>query len=35
MGGKSENKANYFGKLEGLLNTYNTVFIVKVDNVSS
>ncbi|KAK2679710.1 50S ribosomal protein L10, insertion domain superfamily [Fusarium oxysporum f. sp. vasinfectum] len=35
MGGKSENKANYFDKLKGLLEAYNSIFIVEVDNVSS
>ncbi|KAI9794180.1 MAG: ribosomal protein P0 (A0) (L10E) [Peltula sp. TS41687] len=35
MGGKSENKAAYFDKLEGLLKEYKSIFIVTVDNVSS
>jgi len=35
MGGKTANKAAYFGKLKGLLEEYNSVFIVTVDNVSS
>ncbi|KAK3394695.1 60S acidic ribosomal protein P0 [Podospora didyma] len=35
MGGKSENKAGYFDKLKGLLQEYNSIFIVSVDNVSS
>lgn len=35
MGGKSANKAGYFDKLKGLLQEYNSVFIVSVDNVSS
>ncbi|KAE8441618.1 hypothetical protein EG329_004627 [Mollisiaceae sp. DMI_Dod_QoI] len=35
MGGKSENKAGYFDKLKGLLEEYNSIFIVTVDNVSS
>lgn len=35
MGGKTVNKANYFGKLKVLLETYNSIFIVTVDNVSS
>ncbi|KAI1021755.1 hypothetical protein LB505_009041 [Fusarium chuoi] len=35
MGGKSENKANYFDKLKGLLEAYTSIFIVEVDNVSS
>ena len=35
MGGKSANKAGYFDKLKGLLQDYNSVFIVSVDNVSS
>jgi len=36
MGGsRSENKAGYFQKLEGLLSDYKSIFIVTVDNVSS
>lgn len=35
MGGKSANKAGYFDKLKGLLEEYNSVIIVSVDNVSS
>ncbi|KAI6250527.1 60S acidic ribosomal protein P0 [Erysiphe necator] len=36
MGGnRSENKANYFDKLKGLLEEYKSIFIVGVDNVSS
>jgi large subunit ribosomal protein LP0 len=35
MGGKKENKAVYFEKLEGLLKEYKSIFIVTVDNVSS
>lgn len=35
MGGKTGNKAGYFDKLKGLLETYASVFIVTVDNVSS
>jgi large subunit ribosomal protein LP0 len=35
MGGKKENKAAYFGKLENLLKEYKSIFIVTVDNVSS
>ncbi len=35
MGGKTANKANYFGKLKGLLEDYKSIFIVGVDNVSS
>ena len=35
MGGKSANKAGYFDKLKGLLEEYNSIFIVQVDNVSS
>lgn len=36
MGGnRSENKANYFEKLKGLLEEYKSIFIVGVDNVSS
>ncbi|KAF7128212.1 hypothetical protein CNMCM5793_002754 [Aspergillus hiratsukae] len=35
MGGKSASKAAYFDKLKALLDEYNTVFIVGVDNVSS
>ncbi|GIK02388.1 ribosomal protein P0 [Aspergillus viridinutans] len=35
MGGKSATKAAYFDKLKSLLDEYNTVFIVGVDNVSS
>ncbi|KAI9727935.1 MAG: ribosomal protein P0 (A0) (L10E) [Chrysothrix sp. TS-e1954] len=34
-GGKSENKAVYFEKLKALLEEYNSVFVVTVDNVSS
>lgn len=35
MGGKSANKAGYFDKLKGLLEDYQSIFIVSVDNVSS
>jgi len=35
MGGRTANKAGYFDKLKGLLETYNSIFIVTVDNVSS
>jgi len=35
MGGKAENKAQYFDKLKGLLDEYQSIFIVTVDNVSS
>ncbi|MCJ1378250.1 ribosomal protein P0 (A0) (L10E) [Xylographa soralifera] len=35
MGGRSANKAGYFDKLKGLLEEYNSIFIVTVDNVSS
>ncbi|KAG9246593.1 ribosomal protein P0 [Calycina marina] len=35
MGGRSANKAGYFDKLKGLLEEYNSIFIVGVDNVSS
>ena len=35
MGGKSENKAAYFDKLENLLKEFKSIFIVTVDNVSS
>lgn len=35
MGGKKENKAVYFEKLEALLKEYKSIFIVTVDNVSS
>jgi len=35
MGGKTANKANYFDKLKGLLEEYNSIFIVTVDNVAS
>jgi len=35
MGGKAENKAGYFEKLKGLLEEFNSIFIVTVDNVSS
>ena len=35
MGGKSSNKAAYFDKLKDLLDTYKSIFIVTVDNVSS
>lgn len=34
MGG-SKNKSGYFDKLKGLLEEYNSVFIVEIDNVSS
>jgi len=35
MGGRSANKAAYFDKLKGLLEEYQSIFIVTVDNVSS
>jgi len=35
MGGKSATKAGYFDKLKALLETYKSIFIVTVDNVSS
>lgn len=35
MGGKTGNKAGYFDKLKTLLETYRSIFIVSVDNVSS
>jgi len=35
MGGKTATKAGYFDKLKGLLETYKSIFIVTVDNVSS
>lgn len=35
MGGKTSNKLVYFDKLKGLLDKYNSIFIVTVDNVSS
>jgi len=35
MGGKSATKAVYFDKLKSLLETYKSIFIVTVDNVSS
>lgn len=35
MGGKTSNKAGYFDKLKGLLEEYQSVFIVEIDNVSS
>lgn len=35
MGGKTANKAGYFDKLKGLLEEFNSVFIVSIDNVSS
>ncbi|KAH7170645.1 ribosomal protein L10-domain-containing protein [Dactylonectria macrodidyma] len=35
MGGKTANKAGYFDKLKGLLEEYNSIFIVEIDNVSS
>ncbi|EZF25360.1 60S acidic ribosomal protein P0 [Trichophyton rubrum D6] len=35
MGGKSEAKAAYFDKLKSLLDEYQSIFIVNVDNVSS
>lgn len=34
MGGKT-NKSGYFDKLKGLLEEYNSIFIVEIDNVSS
>jgi len=34
-GSRSGNKAGYFEKLKGLLEEYNSIFIVGVDNVSS
>ncbi|KAF8456289.1 60S acidic ribosomal protein P0 [Terfezia claveryi] len=35
MGGKNDNKAAYFDKLKGLLEEYDSIFIVTVDNVAS
>lgn len=35
MGGKTANKAAYFDKLKGLMETYQSIFVVTVDNVSS
>jgi large subunit ribosomal protein LP0 len=35
MGGKTANKAGYFDKLKNLLETYKSIFIVLIDNVSS
>jgi large subunit ribosomal protein LP0 len=35
MGGKSQTKAAYFDKLKTLLETYKSIFVVSVDNVSS
>jgi len=35
MGGKNANKAAYFDKLKVLLETYKSIFVVTVDNVSS
>jgi len=35
MGGRSANKAGYFDKLKGLLEEFQSIFIVTVDNVSS
>jgi len=35
MGGKNASKSAYFDKLKMLLETYNSIFIVTVDNVSS
>lgn len=35
MGGKTSNKAGYFDKLKGLLDSHKSIFIVTVDNVSS
>jgi len=35
MGGKNNTKAAYFDKLKTLLETYKSIFIVTVDNVSS
>lgn len=34
MGG-NKNKSDYFDKLKGLLESYKSVFVVTVDNVSS
>ncbi|POR38248.1 60S acidic ribosomal protein P0 [Tolypocladium paradoxum] len=35
MGGKTANKAGYFDKLKGLLEEYQSIFIVTIDNVAS
>ena len=35
MGGKNQNKSAYFDKLSSLLESYQSIFIVTVDNVSS
>ena len=35
MGGKTNAKAAYFDKLKALLEEYNSIFIVQIDNVSS
>ena len=35
MGGKTAAKSVYFDKLKDLLEQYNSIFIVTVDNVSS
>jgi len=35
MGGRSANKAGYFDKLKALLEEYQSIFVVGVDNVSS
>ena len=35
MGGKTATKSAYFDKLKTLLEEYNSIFIVTVDNVSS
>lgn len=35
MGGKIENKANYFDRLKNLLEEYRSIFVVGIDNVSS
>jgi large subunit ribosomal protein LP0 len=35
MGGLKQNKGEYFNKLKSLLEEYNSIFIVTVDNVSS
>lgn len=35
MGGKTAAKSGYFEKLKSFLETYRSIFIVSIDNVSS
>ncbi|KAK9761690.1 ribosomal protein P0 (A0) (L10E), partial [Basidiobolus ranarum] len=35
MSTKADKKTEYFSKLKGLLETYHSIFIVRVDNVGS